>query len=442
MKFYSEMSREELKSELADIQERYAAYRQRSLKLNMARGKPSPEQLDLSLPLLDAVTSGDAADVLHAGDADDYRNYGGLVGLPAMRELMGSLLGVPASCVIAGGNSSLTLMYNTVALAMTHGVRGSKPWATLKEKPRFLCPVPGYDRHFAICEFFGIEMVSVPLLETGPDMDYVERLVATDASVKGIWCVPRFANPSGCVYSDETVRRFANLKPAAEDFRIYWDNAYAVHELTVKVNDGEIHAEPAVLLNLKHACDEAGNPDIWYQFTSTSKITFAGSGVAALASSEENIKSLTAALGIQSIGPDKINQQRHARFFPNLDAVHKHMVKHAAIISPKFALVQRVFEKGFAETGIGTWTTPQGGYFISFDGMPHTAKRTVALAAEAGVVLTPAGATHPYGKDPLDATIRIAPTYPSLEELELAAEVFVVCARMAALEQQLASDAS
>ena len=430
MQAYEKMSQEELRTQLAEQQQRYGAYKERGLKLNMARGKPAPEQLDLSMPLLDLLAAKDSSEALHAGAADDLRNYGGLVGIGSMRELFGAVLGVLPAQVIAGGNSSLTLMYNTVSMAMTHGVMGATPWAQLEQKPKFLCPSPGYDRHFAICEHFGIEMIVVPLLETGPDMDKVEELVSSDALIKGIWCVPRFANPTGCVYSDETVKRFAALKPAAEDFRIYWDNAYVVHDLASE-------EESPILLSLSAACEDAGTPHSWYQFTSTSKVTFPGSGVAAIASSEENIKNITASMAIQSIGPDKINQERHLQFLPNLEALKAHMAKHAKLIQPKFEVVGRVLEEGLAEAGIGQWTNPKGGYFISFDGPANTASRTVALASEAGVALTPAGATYPYGRDPLDANIRIAPTYPSLEELELAAEVFVVCVRIAALEQLL-----
>ncbi|MDR1087730.1 MAG: aminotransferase class I/II-fold pyridoxal phosphate-dependent enzyme [Coriobacteriales bacterium] len=431
MKTYGEMVQEEVRAALAEERERHEAFVRRGLKLNMARGKPAPEQLDLSLPMLDLLPSQGSSELLRAGAQDDLRNYGGLTGIAAARELMGAIMGVPPSNVLVGGNSSLTLMYNMVSRAMTHGVLGSTPWATLPERPAFLCPVPGYDRHFAICEHFGIRMITVPLGETGPDMEVVEHYVNTDPLIKGIWCVPRFSNPTGIVYSDETVERFAGLSPAAADFRIYWDNAYAVHEL---VEDSQ-SAEAPPLLSIGDACERASNSDIWYEFASSSKITFAGSGIAALASSEENSKAITEALGFQTIGPDKLNQERHVLFLPNLDAVHAHMRRHAALIKPKFELVQRVLAEGLAGTGVGSWTRPQGGYFISFDGPPHTARRTVELAAQAGVVLTPAGATYPYGADPLDANIRIAPTYPGLDELQEAAEVFVVCARTAALEQ-------
>jgi len=387
--------------------------------------------------MLDLLPSQGSTEALKVGTADDLRNYGNLTGLAEARELMGAIMGVPAANVLVGGNSSLNLMYNMVSMAVTHGVLGSTPWSQLDEPPVFLCPVPGYDRHFSVCEHFGIKMVLVPMTETGPDMDMVEDLVNSDPLVKGIWCVPRFSNPTGCVYSDDTVLRFASLAPAASDFRIYWDNAYAVHGLGGDKEPSPVSPEPSPCCtpNLKDACDKASNSNLWYQFSSTSKITFAGSGLAAMASSEENLGSITKALSFQTIGPDKINQKRHALFLPSLEAVHEHMAKHAALLAPKFEVVGRVLAEGLANTGIGEWTIPQGGYFISFEGPPNTAKRTIELAAEAGVVLTPAGATYPYGKDPLDSNIRIAPSYPSLEELELAAEVLVTCVRIATLEQ-------
>ena len=427
MKAYRTMQQEEKDAELAELREKHADYVQRGLQLNMARGKPAPEQLDLSLPMLDLLSAQGSLGELRVGAADDLRNYGDLTGLLEMRELMGAIMGVPADNVLIGGNSSLNLMYNMVSMAMTQGVLDSKPWAQMEEPPLFLCPAPGYDRHFSLTEHFGIKMLSVPVSESGPDMDTVEHHVNTNPLVKGIWCVPRFSNPTGCVYSDQTVKRMAALTPAAEDFRIYWDNAYAVHELE------QVSAN--ALLSIKEECEKSARPDMWYQFSSTSKITFAGSGIAAMASSENNLKSITKALSFQTIGPDKINQKRHLLFLPNLDAVRVHMARHAALIKPKFDVVERVLSAGLSEAGVGAWTTPQGGYFISFDGPPHTAKRTIELAKEAGVALTPAGATYPYGEDPFDANIRIAPTYPSLEELETAAEIFVVCARIAALEQ-------
>ena len=430
MKPYRELSKEALQELLAQQRKEHAAYKAKGLKLNMTRGKPSPEQCDLSLPMLDVVTSNTEAEILHAGQNDDVRNYGGLTGLPAARELMASIMGVDAEDTVVCGNSSLSIMYDLVSQAVTHGLAGQAPWSKLPEPARFLCPVPGYDRHFALTEHFGISMIPLPMTPEGPDMDQVERHVNADPLVKGIWCVPKYANPTGITYSENVVRRLAALLPAAKDFRIYWDNAYAVHDLAAQ-------GEAAQLLNIKDACDEASHPHHWYQFASTSKITFAGSGIAALASSEENLKSITKTLSYQTIGPDKINQKRHTLFLPNPDAVHEHMAKHAALLRPKFDMVEQVLTKRLVKTGIGTWSKPQGGYFISFDGPQNTARRTVELAAQAGVVLTAAGATFPYGEDPLDANLRIAPTYPGLEELETAVEVFTTCVRIAALEQLL-----
>jgi DNA-binding transcriptional MocR family regulator len=404
----------------------------------MARGKPSPEQLELSMGLFAALPqalagndedeqAAAAAAVLHAGRPDDYRNYGGLAGIPEARALMAAILDLPAELVYVLGNSSLQLMYDSVARSMTHGVLGSEPWAAQAargEPVAFLAPVPGYDRHFAICEHFGIRMIPVPMLSDGPDMDAVEPLVVADASVKGIWCVPKYANPTGAIYSAQTVRRLAAMPVAAADFRIYWDNAYAVHDL----------AAENTVANLLAACDEAGNPDRWYMFASTSKITFPGSGIAALAASATNLESIKAQLAFQSIGPDKLNQLRHALFLRDREGLRAHMRRQAEILRPKFACLLELFEARLGGLGIGQWTRPGGGYFISFTGLPKTAKRIVALAREAGVVLTSAGATWPYGIDHEDSNIRIAPTYPSLEELEVAGELFALCVKIAALE--------
>lgn len=418
---YADMGRQRLGEELALLQSRYEGFKQKDLKLNMARGKPAPDQLDLSNGLLDLLPS-DVRPLDSTGE--DTRNYGGLLGIPEARELMAGILGVPAVNVIAGGNSSLTLMHDTIARSMLRGVRGFKPWSKL-ETVKFLCPSPGYDRHFAVTESFGISNIEIPMTPDGPDMNMVATLVQTDPSVKGIWCVPKYSNPQGITYSDAVVERFAALKPAAGDFRIFWDNAYAVHDLT----------EPGdTLLDLKAACDAAGNPDIYYMFASTSKITFAGGGVAALATSENNLAEIAKWLAFQLIGPDKINQLRQVAFLRDLDGVREQMRKHAALIAPKFAIVLNTLERELGDTGIGRWTTPNGGYFISYEGLEGTARRTVALAKEAGAILTKAGATHPYGIDHRDADIRIAPTYPSVDELALASELFCVCAKMAAIE--------
>jgi aspartate/methionine/tyrosine aminotransferase len=473
--------------------EEYAAYQARGLALNMARGKPSPEQLELSMGLFDVLSAAlsvgggtvvsaaeaaeaaapaatgaaatatapaaasapaapaaaTAAAVLHAGEPDDYRNYGGLTGIPEARALMAAIMGLPPELVNVLGNASLQIMYDTVARAMTHGVLGSEPWVALQargETPAFLTPVPGYDRHFALTEHFGIRMIPVPLLPDGPDLNVVEPLVASDATIKGIWCVPRFANPTGAVYSTQTVQRLAAMPVAAADFRIYWDNAYAVHDLYAV----EEAAPPAVttappaaaaplaatapLPDLRAACEQAGNPDRWYQFASTSKITFPGAGIAAFASSAANLESIKNQLAFQTIGPDKLNQLRHVLFLRDLEGVRAHMRRHAAIVAPKFNCVLRVLDARLGGLGIGEWTRPGGGYFISFTGLPGTAKRVVALAKGAGVVLTAAGATWPYGKDPADSNIRIAPTYPSIEELEVACELFALCVKIASLE--------
>jgi aspartate/methionine/tyrosine aminotransferase len=430
MGVYGDLNSAELAAELDAQRQRYDSFKARGLKLNMARGKPAPNQLDLSMRLLDAVPANVDPELLEAGAAGDLRNYGGAVGLDAARELMGAILGAPAANTLVMGNASLNIMYDTVARAMTFGILGSEPWARQLASVggagvKFLCPVPGYDRHFAVTEHFGIEMVPVAMTADGPDMSAVEQLAQSDASVKGIWCVPKYANPTGVTYSDETVRRFAALKPAASDFRIFWDNAYAVHDL---VQPGD------QLLDLASAARKAGNEDIYYLFGSTSKITFAGAGIAAIAASDANIAEIKAHLAFQTIGPDKINQLRHVQFLHDLEGVRAHMQKHTAIVKPKFDIVVETLERELGGLGIGTWTNPSGGYFISFDGLPDTAKRTVALAKEAGVVLTGAGATYPYGSDPQDRNIRIAPTYPSVNELATAAELFAICVRIAALE--------
>jgi DNA-binding transcriptional MocR family regulator len=424
---YTTMGEPQLREELKALTSRYEAFKQRGLKLNMARGKPAPEQLDLSNALLDLLPS-NARPLDSTGD--DTRNYGNLLGTPEARTLMAQILDVPAANVLVGNNSSLTLMYDTVVRSLLYGVRGSQPWSQLPSVA-FLCPTPGYDRHFAITQSLGIKNIPIAMTPQGPDMDAVEHAVQTDACVKGIWCVPKYSNPQGITYAPQTVERFAALKPAAADFRIFWDNAYAVHDL----------AQPGdTLLSLKDACDAAGNPDLYYMFASTSKVTFAGGGISALATSEDNLAEVVRFLGFQSIGPDKVNQLRHVAFLRDLDGVREQMRKHAAIIAPKFKVVLDTLANELTGLSIGEWTSPRGGYFISFRGLDDTAKRTVALAKEAGVVLTDAGATAPYGNDPHDADIRIAPTYPSLAELATASELFCVCARMAALKSLLPRD--
>ena len=425
MTAFRELSKEALQKQLDTTTEEYNRFVAKGLKLNMARGKPAPEQLDLSRPLLDVLSSNTEAAILHEGTADDVRNYGGLTGLPEARELMATIMGVDADNTIVCGNSSLTVMYDIISQSMTSGIAGQTPWAKFDKPVKFLCPSPGYDRHFALTEHFGIKMIPVPMTSEGPDMYIVERYVNSDQLIKGIWCVPKYANPTGITYSKNIVMKLAALLPLAKDFRIYWDNAYAVHDLM----------EPGdTLVNIKDACEEADNEDMWYMFSSTSKITFAGAGISAVASSTKNINELKERLSLQTIGPDKLNQLRHVLFLKDIKGIRAHMRKHAAIIAPKFELVLRILDENLTGLGIGEWTHPHGGYFISFLGLPRTAKRVVQLAREAGMILTEAGATYPYGKDPYDSNIRIAPTYPSLEELEDASRLFVICVKIASME--------
>ena len=426
MKAYCEMSREELLALKSELDAQYKEAKDLDLHLDMSRGKPSAEQLDLSMEMMDVLHSGVE---LKDSEGVDCRNYGGLDGVKEAKELLGAMSEVDPHEIIIYGNSSLNVMYDTVARSMTHGVMGSTPWCKL-DKVKFLCPVPGYDRHFAITEYFGIEMINVPMTPTGPDMDMVEELVSTDSAIKGIWCVPKYSNPQGITYSDETVHRFARLKPAAPDFRIYWDNAYCVHHLYDDDQD--------FLIEILDECEKAGNPDIVYKFCSTSKISFPGSGVACIAASPANIADIKKQLKIQTIGHDKVNQLRHVRFFKDIDGIHAHMRKHAAIMRPKFEAVEATLEKELGGLGIGSWINPKGGYFISFESMEGCAKAIVAKCKEAGVVMTPAGATYPYGKDPHDSNIRIAPSYPTLEELQKATDIFVLCVKLASVEKLLA----
>ena len=422
---YSEMTREELLKVKAALEIEYKEEEAKGLKLNMARGKPGKDQLELTMPMMDILNS---ASDMKTEDGTDTRNYGGLEGIDECRRLMAEMLDVEKENVIVFGNASLNIMYDTVARSMTFGVNGSTPWCKL-DKVKFLCPVPGYDRHFRITETFGIEMINIPLGEDGPDMDLVQKYVESDPTVKGIWCVPKYSNPSGISYSDETVRRFAALKPAAEDFRIYWDNAYCVHHLYDDDQDR--------LLNIIRECEKAGNPDMVYEFASTSKISFPGAGVAVMASSVNNIQQVLKLMTVQTIGYDKINQLRHVRFFKDMDGIKAHMKKHADILRPKFEAVVDTFEKELGSLGVGSWVKPKGGYFISFDAMPGCAKKIVAMCKELGVVLTGAGATYPYGKDPLDSNIRIAPSFPSAEEMKQASAVFVLCVKLASVQKLL-----
>lgn len=424
MKKYSEMNREELLAEKESLEGRFAEYKKAGLKLDMSRGKPGPEQLDISQPLLDVLNS--SADC-NADNGFDCRNYGLLDGIPEAKQMFADLLGVTPAEVMVGGNSSLSMMFDTISCLMTQGVSGCKPWI-MQEGVKFLCPVPGYDRHFGVTEYYGIEMITVPVDDNGPDMDIVEKLVSSDEKIKGIWCVPKYSNPTGITYSDETVRRFAALKPAAKDFRIMWDNAYAIHD--VSDNSDE-------LLNLMDECKKNGTEDLPIMFTSTSKVTFPGSGVAAMACSENNMKLFMNRYKYQTIGHDKLNQLRHVRYFKNADGVIEYMKKHKELLAPKFKVVVDALESEVKAAGIAQWNNPNGGYFVGVDVMDGTAKEVVSLCKEAGVVLTGAGATYPYGKDPKDSNIRIAPSYPSVEELSQAMQIFSVCTKLAAVNKLL-----
>lgn len=425
MKAYTEMSKEELIALKEELEKKYQDAKALNLALDMSRGKPAAAQLDLSMPMMSIL---DENSVLKAENGMDCRNYGVLDGIPEAKKLMADMMGAKPENVIVYGNSSLNIMYDTIARSMIHGVCGSTPWCKL-DKVKFLCPVPGYDRHFAITESFGIEMINIPMSEDGPDMDMVEKYVNEDESVKGIWCVPKYSNPQGVSYSDETVRRFAALKPAAKDFRIFWDNAYCVHH---------IYAENQVqILNILDECEKAGNPDMVYQFASTSKVTFPGSGVAAISSSANNLADIKKSMTLQTIGHDKINQLRHVKFLKDADGIHAHMMKQAEIIRPKFEAVWNVLEKELGGLGIASWTHPTGGYFISFETLEGCAKEVVGKCKEAGVVMTGAGATFPYGKDPKDSNIRIAPTLPTPEELSQAADLFVLCVKLVSVSKLL-----
>lgn len=425
MKAYRMMSRKELMAQKAELDRQFEEAKKKGLQLDMSRGKPEPAQLDMGMGLLDALNSDSD---MKSMEGVDTRNYGLATGITEAKHLMADVMGVSADNVIVYGNSSLAIMYDTISRSVTHGVMGSTPWCKL-DQVKFLCPVPGYDRHFAITQHFGIEMILIPMTPTGPDMDLVEKYVSEDETVKGIWCVPKYSNPQGITYSDETVRRFAALKPAAKDFRIYWDNAYAVHDLYEDKRD--------TLLEILSECEKAGNPDMVFEFCSTSKISFSGGGMAAMASSLANLEDAKKSLTLQTIGYDKVNQLRHARYFKNLEGMCNHMKKHAAIIRPKFEAVLSVLEREMGGLEIGEWTKPLGGYFISFEAMEGCAKEIVARCKELGVVLTGAGATFPYGKDPKDSNIRIAPTYPTAEEMAEATDVFVLCVKLVSVEKLL-----
>ena len=424
-KAYASMSREELLSLKEELDKEFQGYKEKGLKLDMSRGKPSIAQLNLSMGMMDVFHS---ESDLKCEDGTDCRNYGVLDGIPEAKRLLASIAEVNPNNIMIFGNSSLNVMYDTVARAYMFGLLGHTPWCKL-DKVKFLCPAPGYDRHFKITETFGFDLITIPMHEDGPDMDMVEEYVNNDPAVKGIWCVPKYSNPQGIVYSDETVRRFANLKPAAADFRIFWDNAYVVHHL--------YEDRQAEILNILDECEKAGNPDIVFQFCSTSKVSFPGAGIAAISASEANIADIKKRLTIQTIGHDKINQLRHVAFFKNIDGIRAHMMKQAAIIRPKFELVENLLNEEIAPRGIGKWVSPLGGYFFGFEALDGCAKQIVAKCKEAGVVLTGAGSPYPYKNDPKDSVIRIAPTYPSREDLEEAAKVFVTVVRMVSVDKLL-----
>ena len=422
---YNDMSKEELLALKESLNKEYAEAKAKGLALDMSRGKPSAKQLDVSLGLLDTINSSSDLKTL---DGTDCRNYGVLDGIPEAKKLMADMMGTTPDHVIVYGNASLNIMFDQISRAYTHGILGNTPWCKL-DKVKFLCPVPGYDRHFAITERFGIEMINIPMSESGPDMGMVEEYVSNDASVKGIWCVPKYSNPQGYTYSEETVKRMAALKPAAEDFRIFWDNAYVIHDL-YDDNKDEI-------ADIISECDKAGNPDMVFEFASTSKVSFPGSGIAALATSANNIADIKKQLTIQTIGHDKLNQLRHVRFFKDINGLKEHMRKHAEFMRPKFEAVESVLEEELGGLGIGSWTEPKGGYFISFEAMDGCAKAIVAKCKEAGVKLTGAGATFPYGKDPKDSNIRIAPSFPTPDEMKQAADLFVLCVKLVSVEKLL-----
>lgn len=425
MKEITAYTREELQELEKKLAEEYAVWKEKGLSLNMARGKPAAAQLDLSSEML---TGG--LDSWKTEDGLDARNYGVLDGIPECRRLFGDLLGIPADQIIIGGNSSLNMMYDMMARLCLFGTQGEKPWKfwEYEGKPvRFLCPSPGYDRHFAICEALGIEMIPVRLTEDGPDMDEVERLAASDERIKGIWCVPLHSNPQGVCYSDETVERLALMKTAAADFRIFWDNAYGVHHIYEEVK----------LKDILEACREAGNENRAYYFFSTSKITFPGAGVALVASGSGNIAEIKKEMSAQTIGHDKLNQLRHVQYFKNAEGVREHMRALAGELRPKFDLVLSRLEEHLGGTGLMTWSRPKGGYFVSVDTLPGCAKETVRLAREAGVTLTGAGAAYPYGKDPKDSNIRIAPSFPVPEELAQAMDLFCLCVKLAGVRKLL-----
>lgn len=419
-------AREELRAQRARLDE----FKAQNLKLNMARGKPSKQQLDLSMDMLTIISK---EEDVYSAAGDDCRNYGIGAGLPEAKQLLSSMLDDTPENIVVCGNASLNIMYDTVMRCMMFGPVDGEAWSKL-DQVKWLCPVPGYDRHFGVTEAFGIEMINIPMTDEGPDMDEVERLVSEDAAIKGIWCVPVYSNPGGVTYSDEVVERLAGMHTAAEDFKIFWDNAYCVHHLFDNESDQD-HVK-----DIRVACELAGHPNRAFKFASTSKITFPGAGISGFASSAENVAWMTKLMGQQTIGHDKLNQLRHVKFLKDADGIRAHMAKHAAILRPKFACVTDTLKSELTGWGC-TWSNPRGGYFVCFEGPDNTATRIVELARETGVVMTGAGAPFPYKRDPFDSVIRIAPTLPPLEELEVAMQVFVTCAKIAILEEVLANEA-
>ncbi|MGN0316233.1 MAG: aminotransferase class I/II-fold pyridoxal phosphate-dependent enzyme [Fusicatenibacter sp.] len=427
MKPYTELTKEELIALKSELETEFEDVKGKGLNLNMSRGKPAAAQLDMAEGLLGIISKNEDA---FAEDGTDCRNYGVLTGLPEARKLMADMCEVSPDKVIVYGNASLSIMFDTVSRSFARGVAGCTPWCKL-DHVKFLCPVPGYDRHFGVTEYFGVEMINVPMTPEGPDMDLVEKLIAEDDSIKGIWCVPKYSNPQGYTYSDETVRRFARLQPAAKDFRIFWDNAYIVHHLY----DEEERQDH--LLNIIEECEKAGNPDLVYEFVSTSKISYPGAGIAALVSSKANLEEAKQYMNFQIIGHDKLNQLRHVKYYKDMDGIKAQMTKHASIMRPKFETVLQVLEEELGGLGIGSWSKPNGGYFISFDAMEGCAKKIVAKAKEAGLTMTGAGATFPYHKDPKDSNIRIAPSFPTPEELALAGKIFVLSVKLVSIDRIL-----
>ena len=420
---YCDMNRDELLKLKEDIEKKYLEFKSKNLSLDMSRGKPGRDQLELSMDMLDCLKKSE--DYITVNGVDS-RNYGCLEGIPEARTLMAELLDVKSNNVIIGGSSSLNLMFDYISTAMYKGICGGKPWL-LQGNVKFLCPVPGYDRHFAICEYLGIEMINVPMLDDGPDVEMVKHFVE-EPSVKGMFCVPKYSNPEGKVYSDSVVKALSNLRPAADDFRIIWDNAYCIHSL---------YESDDKLLNIISESKIAGNPDIAVEFTSTSKISFPGSGISAIAASDNNIKDILSRMNIQTICSNNVNQMRHAKYFGDVAGIKKHMEKHASILRPRFKTVLDCLKAELDGLGIAKWIEPRGGYFVSIDVLEGCAKRVCELCREAGVALTNAGATFPYGRDPKDSNIRLAPSYPAVDELSQAIEIFCISVKIAAIEKLL-----